>query len=66
MSESTNPIPYEGKENYIFVSYSHMDMDRVMPVVRQWMENGYRVWYDDGISPGTVIGIPRQRWNTNK
>ena len=53
MSESGNPIPYEGKENYIFVSYSHMDSDKVMPVIRRWLEDGYRVWYDDGISPGT-------------
>ena len=53
MGELSNPVPYEGKENYIFVSYSHMDMDKVMPIIRQWTEDGYRVWYDDGISPGT-------------
>jgi len=53
MAELTNPVPYEGKENYIFVSYSHMDTDKVMPIIRRWTEEGYRVWYDDGISPGT-------------
>lgn len=53
MSELLHPIPYEGKEKYIFVSYSHMDIDRVMPIVNRWAQDGFRVWYDDGISPGT-------------
>ena len=53
MSDSLHPIPYEGKEKYIFVSYSHMDSDKVMPIVSRWIQDGFRVWYDDGISPGT-------------
>ena len=45
--------PYEGKANYIFVSYSHKDTDKVFPLLRKLTENGYRIWYDEGIDPGT-------------
>lgn len=47
------PIPYRGKEEYIFVSYSHKDSDKVWPIIQRMMDDGYRVWYDDGIDPGT-------------
>ena len=45
--------PYEGKEAYVFVSYSHRDKDRVFPLLRTMAENGCRIWYDEGIDPGT-------------
>lgn len=44
---------YEGKEKYIFVSYAHKDADRVYPILDILAEKGYRVWYDDGIIPGS-------------
>ena len=44
---------YEGEESYIFVSYCHKDKERVMPVIELLMQKGYRVWYDQGIHPGT-------------
>lgn len=44
---------YEGSEPYIFVSYAHKDSDKVLPVIRQLYEGKYRVWYDEGINPGT-------------
>ncbi len=47
------PIPYEGDKNYIFVSYSHKDSARVWPVIERMQKDGFRVWYDDGISPGS-------------
>ncbi|MBR3039303.1 MAG: TIR domain-containing protein [Lachnospiraceae bacterium] len=53
MADIAMPKPYEGKEKYIFVSYSHKDIDRVIPIVNRLMMDGFRVWYDDGISPGT-------------
>ncbi|MBQ1488402.1 MAG: toll/interleukin-1 receptor domain-containing protein, partial [Lachnospiraceae bacterium] len=53
MNNNMNPRPYEGKEKYIFISYSHKDTDRVMPIISRLMNEGFRVWYDDGISPGT-------------
>ena len=45
--------PYEGPEPYIFVSYSHRDLDRITPILRGLTEKGYRIWYDEGIDPGT-------------
>ena len=47
------PIPYEGKEKFIFISYAHKDSEIVLPVIDKLISDGYRVWYDDGISPGT-------------
>ena len=47
------PVPYSGDDPYIFMSYAHRNMDRVIPLVRLLQENGYRVWYDEGIDPGT-------------
>lgn len=45
--------PYTGNEDYIFVSYSHKDSDRVHPIINRLLSNGFRVWYDEGIDPGT-------------
>lgn len=45
--------PYEGKKPYIFVSYAHKDSDRVFPILEELDRRGYRVWYDDGIAPGS-------------
>ena len=45
--------PYEGDEAYIFVSYSHRDSYRVFPILKELSERGYRIWYDEGIDPGT-------------
>lgn len=45
--------PYEGENKYIFVSYCHKDKAAVYPVVEQLAKEGYRVWYDEGIDPGS-------------
>ena len=45
--------PYEGQEKYIFVSYCHKDRAYVFPVIEQLTKDGYRVWYDEGIDPGS-------------
>ena len=47
------PIPYKGPEPYIFISYAHKDSDRVWPIIDRMLKDGYRVWYDEGIDPGT-------------
>lgn len=44
---------YEGPENYIFVSYAHKDTDRVFPIMEALHNRGYRIWYDEGIAPGS-------------
>ncbi len=45
-------VPYTGNERYIFVSYSHKDSDRVLPIIGKLIDNGYRVWFDRGIRAG--------------
>ena len=45
--------PYDGKDNYIFMSYSHRDNDAVHAFVEQLQTHGYNVWFDEGIDPGT-------------
>lgn len=44
---------YEGSENYIFVSYAHKDTDKVFPIMSALNRAGYRIWYDEGIAPGS-------------
>lgn len=44
---------YEGKEAYIFVSYAHKDSLRVLPIIEELYNRKYRVWYDEGIAPGS-------------
>lgn len=56
----SRPTAYKGNEKYIFVSYAHKDSDDVMPLIEALQSASYRVWYDEGIDPGTdwagVIG----------
>lgn len=40
------------EEPYIFISYSHEDKKRVLPIIKLLKNNGYRVWYDSDIQPG--------------
>ena len=47
------PVPYQGDCPYIFISYSHKNASKVFPVIEQLQANNYRVWYDEGIDPGT-------------
>ena len=44
---------YTGDEPYAFVCYAHEDSNAVYPEIRRLHESGFRVWYDEGISPGT-------------
>ena len=49
------PFPaYDGDEQYIFVSYAHADSERVFPEIQWLHEQGFNVWYDEGIEPGSV------------
>lgn len=47
------PYPYNGEKPYVFISYAHKDAEKVMSIIRQLQADGYRVWYDEGIDPGT-------------
>jgi len=43
---------YTGDEPYVFVSYAHEDSAFVLAEIK-WLQNqGFNVWYDEGIAPG--------------
>ncbi|MBR3157775.1 MAG: toll/interleukin-1 receptor domain-containing protein [Atopobiaceae bacterium] len=46
-------VSYEGPEQYIFISYAHRDSDRVFPVIERLAADGFRIWFDEGIDPGS-------------
>lgn len=47
------PVSYKGDQPFIFISYAHRDSEAVWPIISRMQRDGYRVWYDDGIDPGT-------------
>ena len=48
-----SPVPYKGPDPYIFISYAHRDSEAVKEILLQMQQDGYRVWFDLGIDPGT-------------
>ena len=47
-------MAYRGPDPDLFVSYSHADSQPVFPEIHFLQSRGKRVWYDEGIAPGTV------------
>lgn len=45
--------PYEGKHPYLFISYPHKQSDQVIDTIRILHDQGYRLWYDEGIPAGS-------------
>lgn len=45
-------LPYNGIEPYIFVSYAHVDREKVYSILHMLQRNAFRIWYDDGITWG--------------
>ena len=45
-------IAYEGKEPYVFVSYSHADANTVIPIIRLLKDKMCRIWFDEGLKGG--------------
>ncbi len=45
--------PYEGSDPFIFISYAHRNSKEIIPILEALDRAGYRVWYDDGIAPGS-------------
>lgn len=43
---------YKGNEPYVFVSYEPSDFDKVFEYIKKIVEAGFRIWYQEGISPG--------------
>lgn len=47
--------PYEGEEDYIFVSYSHDNSEKVYEIITAFHNKGYRLWHDNGIPCGALF-----------
>lgn len=51
---SENKIyPYKGEQPFIFISYSHQNMNEANSIIKLLQKDNYRVWYDEGIDPGS-------------
>ncbi len=46
---SSRAPAYSGNGRYAFVSYSHKDSKVVYTVIEQLIQQGYNIWYDEGI-----------------
>lgn len=51
--EEKIPVAYKGDKPYIFISYAHKDSETVLPIIARLQKEGFRVWYDEGITPGS-------------
>ena len=53
MAKKNAPFdPYQGNEEYIFISYAHKDSGSVFDAIRLLHNDRYRIWYDEGIEAG--------------
>jgi predicted esterase len=49
-----HPLPAcDGSRPYVFVSYAHDDKVSIYQEIRQLQDQGFEVWWDGGISPGS-------------
>ncbi|MGN0386202.1 MAG: toll/interleukin-1 receptor domain-containing protein [Lachnospiraceae bacterium] len=44
---------FDETKPYIFISYAHKDSVRVKDIMGRLRNEGYNIWYDGGIDPGT-------------
>ena len=52
--QTENPFAaYTGEGGYVFVCYAHADTDVVYQDMKALCSKGLRIWYDEGISPGS-------------
>ena len=52
---SNRPFPaYTGSEPFLFTSYAHDDSPLVFPELLRYRADGFRLWYDEGIAPGSI------------
>lgn len=46
------PLPYDGNDPYLFVSYKRADLGRITATLLHLQASGYNLWYDRGIPGG--------------
>ena len=42
-----------GNKPFVFVSYSHKDKEKVVPILNRLISEGVAIWYDKGIEAGS-------------
>ncbi|MBR0405176.1 MAG: leucine-rich repeat protein [Eggerthellaceae bacterium] len=47
-----SPFMADEEGPYVFVSYSHRDREQILPVIKELYEEGWRIWYDEGLTIG--------------
>lgn len=52
VTENIPEFPYRGTEDFIFVSYRHEDANKVVKILSDMNQRGYRIWYDTAIHWG--------------
>ena len=45
---------YNGTDDYVFISYSHNDWEKIEPILERLKFETYRFWYDTSISGGNI------------
>ena len=45
---------YQGDDPYLFVCYAHDNADTVYSEISWLNDQGFNIWYDEGLSPGSV------------
>ncbi len=53
-SPDRGSLPARSQRHYIFISYAHLDLDRVKPCLNILKDRGYDFWYDDAIVTGSA------------
>ena len=48
----SSPFLADEEQPYVFISYSHKDRDYVLGIIKGLYENGWRIWYDEGLTIG--------------
>lgn len=47
-----SPFLADEEKPFVFISYSHKDRDEVLPIIKRLYEDGWRIWYDEGLTIG--------------
>ena len=47
-----SPFPADEEKPFLFISYSHRDREAVLEIITRLYEEGWKIWYDEGLTIG--------------
>ena len=47
-----SPFQADEEKPFIFISYSHRDREAVLEIIKRLYEEGWKIWYDEGLTIG--------------